>query len=115
VALGLPDPTLVQVAPGACVSVVLAASGYPGAPRLGDPIDGIGEAASRDGVSVYHSGTALHEGRLVTAGGRVLAISAIGSDLAAARERAYAAAERVTFAGRQLRGDIGSVRTVARV
>jgi phosphoribosylamine---glycine ligase len=115
VALGLPDPSLVHVAPGACVSVVLAASGYPGAPRLGDAIDGIEEAAARDGVSVFHSGTALHSGHLVTAGGRVLAISAVAADVAAARERAYAAAEYVRFAGRQLRGDIGSLRTASRV
>jgi phosphoribosylamine--glycine ligase len=115
VALGLPDPSLVRVAPGACVSLVLASAGYPGTPRLGDPIDGVDDAASREGVSVYHSGTALHAGRLVTAGGRVLAISAVGPDLAAARERAYAAADCVSFAGRQLRGDIGSVRTAARV
>jgi phosphoribosylamine--glycine ligase len=115
VALGLLDPSLVRVAPGACVSLVLAASGYPSAPRLGDPIDGIDEAAARAGVSVYHSGTALHSGRLVTAGGRVLAISAVAPDLAAARERAYAAAACVRFEGRQVRGDIGSVRTAAGV
>ena len=94
---------------------MLASSGYPSAPRLGDPIDGIDEAAAHDGVSVYHSGTALHAGRLVTAGGRVLAISAVAPDLAAARERAYAAAACVRFEGRQLRGDIGSVRTAAGV
>jgi phosphoribosylamine--glycine ligase len=66
-------------------------------------------------VSVYHSGTALHDGQLVTAGGRVLAISAIGPDLPSARERAYGAASCVRFAGQQLRSDIGSVRTGARV
>jgi phosphoribosylamine---glycine ligase len=110
VALGQGDPSLVQVAPGACVSVVLASDGYPEAPRLGDPIEGLAEAAVLPGVSVFHSGTALHEGRLMTAGGRVLAISAIGSDLATARERAYAAAACVRFDGRQQRSDIGAVR-----
>jgi phosphoribosylamine--glycine ligase len=57
----------------------------------------------------------VHLGRLVTAGGRVLAISAVAPDLAAARERAYAATACVHFDGRQLRGDIGSVRTAAGV
>ena len=107
VAIGAPDPSLVRVADGACVSLVLASAGYPGSPTQGDAIDGIDEAAARDGVSVFHSGTALHGGRLVTAGGRVLAISAVAPDLAAARERAYAAAGCVRFDGRQLRSDIG--------
>ena len=64
---------------------------------------------------MYHSGTALHDGRLVTAGGRVLAISAIGPDLPTARARAYGAAACVRFEGQQLRSDIGTVRTGARV
>jgi phosphoribosylamine--glycine ligase len=115
VAIGAPDPSLVRVADGACVSLVLASAGYPEAPTQGDAIDGIDEAASREGVSVYHSGTALHGGRLVTAGGRVLAISAVGPDLQSARERAYAAAACVHFEGRQLRSDIGVVRAGARV
>jgi phosphoribosylamine--glycine ligase len=113
VAIGSPDPSLVRVADGACVSIVLAAAGYPARPRLGDLIDGVDEANAREGVSVYHSGTALHGGRLVTAGGRVLAVSAVGDDLDAARRRAYAAAECIHFDGRQLRGDIGRVREPA--
>jgi phosphoribosylamine---glycine ligase len=115
VATGAPDPALVRVAEGACVSLVLASAGYPAAPTQGDPIEGVERAESCEGVSVYHSGTALHDGRLVTAGGRVLAISAVGPDLGAARERAYAAASRVHFEGRQLRGDIGVLRAGARV
>jgi phosphoribosylamine---glycine ligase len=115
VAIGAPDASLLRVADGACVSLVLASAGYPVAPTGGDPIEGIDEAASREGVSVYHSGTALYQGRLVTAGGRVLAISAVGPDLPTARERAYAAAGCVRFAGQQLRGDIGVVRTSANV
>jgi phosphoribosylamine--glycine ligase len=110
VALGQSDPSLVQVASGACVSLVLASAGYPESPRLGDPITGVEDAAEREGVSVFHSGTALHDGKLVTAGGRVLAISATGPDLATARSRAYAAAGDVQFEGRQLRSDIGAVR-----
>jgi phosphoribosylamine---glycine ligase len=115
VAIGAPDPALVRVADGACVSLVLASAGYPASPTQGDAIEGIEEAASRDGVSVFHSGTALHGGRLVTAGGRVLGISAVAPDLARARERAYAAAACVRFAGRQLRSDIGAERTASRV
>jgi phosphoribosylamine--glycine ligase len=115
VATGAPDPSLVRVAEGACVSLVLASAGYPVEPTQGDPIEGVERAATCEGVSVYHSGTALHEGRLVTAGGRVLAISAVGPDLQTARERAYAAAACVRFEGRQLRSDIGVVRAGARV
>ncbi len=103
VAVGRSDPSLVQVAPGACVSVVLASQGYPEAPRVGDAIEGVERAAALAGVSVFHSGTALHDGRLLTAGGRVLAISATGADLAAARARAYEAAALVRFDGVQHR------------
>jgi phosphoribosylamine--glycine ligase len=115
VATGAPDPSLVRAVEGVCVSLVLASAGYPVAPTQGDSIEGVDQAATCEGVSVYHGGTALHEGRLVTAGGRVLAISAVGPDLATARERAYAAASHVDFEGRQLRGDIGVLRTGARV
>jgi phosphoribosylamine---glycine ligase len=115
VAIGAPDPSLVRVADGACVSLVLASAGYPVSPTQGDAIEGIDEAVGRDGVSVFHSGTALHDGQLVTAGGRVLAISAVGPDLATARERAYAAAGCVEFQGQQLRRDIGVVREGSRV
>jgi phosphoribosylamine---glycine ligase len=110
VATGQSDPSLVQVAPGACVSVVLASQGYPSAPRVGDAIEGIEQAEALAGVSVFHSGTALHEGRLLTAGGRVLAISATGRDVAAARAQAYAATAFVRFDGVQHRSDIGVVR-----
>ena len=115
VAIGAPDTSLVRVADGACVSLVLASAGYPVAPTQGDAIEGVADAAGCEGVSVFHSGTALHDGTLVTAGGRVLAISAVGRDLAVARERAYAAADLVQFDGRQLRSDIGLVRSGARV
>jgi phosphoribosylamine--glycine ligase len=115
VAMGAPDPALVRVADGACVSLVLASAGYPVVPTHGDPIEGVDDADACEGVSVYHSGTALRDGRLVTAGGRVLAISAVGPDLQSARERAYAAAARVRFEGQQLRRDIGALRTGAHV
>jgi phosphoribosylamine--glycine ligase len=103
----LPDGP-VSVNDGAAVAVVLAAAGYPGAPRVGDPISGLGEAAAL-GAEVYHAGTAPGPGgTVVTAGGRVLAVSARGDGVADARERAYAAAELVSFEGRQMRRDIAA-------
>jgi phosphoribosylamine--glycine ligase len=93
----------------ACVTVVLAAKGYPGPYRRGLPIEGVAEAEALDDVSVFHAGTTLAaDGRLVTAGGRVLAVSALGDTVAAARERAYEAADRIRFDGRNLRPDIAA-------
>jgi phosphoribosylamine--glycine ligase len=91
-------------APEAAVTVVLASPGYPDAPETGQPIDGLHEVP--DGIEVTHAGTALADGRLVTAGGRVLNVTALGADTAAAREAAYAAADLITFEGRQMRRDI---------
>jgi phosphoribosylamine--glycine ligase len=91
----------------ACVAVVLAATGYPGAPRRGDIIMGVEEAGLVEGVKVLHAGTALDaEGRLVTAGGRVLDVTALGPTLAVARERAYEAARRISWQGLHYRSDI---------
>ena len=98
----------VRVNDGAAVAVVLAAHGYPGTPRQGDVISGLAEAAAT-GAEVYHAGTAPGPGgTIVTAGGRVLAVSARGDSVPDARARAYAAAELITFDGRQMRGDIAS-------
>jgi phosphoribosylamine--glycine ligase len=92
----------------AAVTVVLASAGYPETSRSGDVIDGTEDAASLDGVQVVHAGTAIDgAGRLVTAGGRVLAITGIGADLAAARGRAYDGVDRIRFDGAQHRTDIG--------
>jgi len=103
----LPDGP-VRVNDGAAVAVVLAAEGYPGTPRTGDPIEGLA-AAEALGADVYHAGTAEGPGgSIVTAGGRVLAVSARGDDVADARRRAYAAAEPVRFRGRQMRSDIAA-------
>jgi phosphoribosylamine--glycine ligase len=99
--------------PEACVAVVLASAGYPAAPRTGTVIEGVEEAAAEDDVWVFHAGTALREGRLVTAGGRVLTVSALGATLEAAQARAYTAADRIRFEGRQLRRDIGARPAVA--
>ena len=90
--------------PRTAVTLVLASAGYPDAPRSGDDISGLDAVA--DDIEVTHAGTALEGGRLVTAGGRVVNLTALGTTPAAARAAAYAAAERVAFAGRQLRSDI---------
>ncbi len=89
----------------ACVTTVLAAANYPDTPRTGDVIT---IPPAEPGVVVFHAGTARDaEGRLVTAGGRVLAVSATGATVAEARAASLAFAERIEFAGKQLRRDIG--------
>lgn len=90
----------------ACVSVVLASGGYPGDYGTGLPIAGIEEARAMDGVEVFCAGVAERDGALVTAGGRVLAVSALGDGHAAARHRAYEAAGRIGFEGKHVRSDI---------
>ena len=94
--------------PGAAVTVVLASRGYPASSESGTPINGVSEAGSQRDVAVFHAGTAIEGGRLVTAGGRVLAVTARGSDGAGAQAAAYAAAAKIAFDGMQLRRDIGS-------
>ena len=87
------------------VTVVLASAGYPASSSKGDVISGLEEL---EGVEVTHAGTALREGRLVTAGGRVLNVTALGPTVQAARSHAYEAIERVRFDGAQHRGDIAA-------
>jgi phosphoribosylamine--glycine ligase len=93
------------------VTVVLASAGYPESSSKGDVIDGLGDVP--EGIEVAHAGTAERDGAIVTAGGRVLAVTALGGDPASARDAAYAAADRITFEGRQLRRDI-ALRAVER-
>ena len=90
--------------PRPAVCVVLAAAGYPGAYATGKPIAGLDALAAQadPDVFVFHAGTRLENGQTVTSGGRVLGVTALGSDLAEARARAYEAAERITFEGRYL-------------
>ena len=88
--------------------VVLAAGGYPEAPRTGDPISGLDAAAQVPGVNVFHAGTKLVDGREVTAGGRVLGVTARGATIAEAQALAYRAAELITFEGCQYRRDIAA-------
>ena len=93
----------------AAVAVVVAADGYPDAPRKGDPIAGVAVAEAMDGVEVVHAGTAYDaDGRLVTAGGRVLAVTATAADLPQARERAYAGVAAIDIPGVQFRTDIAA-------
>ena len=102
------EPERVRWATGRTYGVVLAAPGYPQAPRLGEPIAGLDQLPP--GVLAFHAGTAWRDGRLVTAGGRVLTL------VSASREAVYAAAEAVQFAGKHYRTDIGlePVATAAR-
>jgi phosphoribosylamine---glycine ligase len=92
-------------APDWAVTVVLASRGYPESSSSGDPISGLDEV---EDVEVFHAATARARGRFVTAGGRVLGVTALGASAAEARDRAYAAVERIDFDGRQVRGDIAA-------
>ncbi|MBS2965122.1 phosphoribosylamine--glycine ligase [Actinocrinis puniceicyclus] len=94
---------------GAAVTVVLAAAGYPGSPRGGDRISGIPDAESAGEVMVYHAGTSLDPwGGLISSGGRVLTVTARAGDLAAARDLAYAALDRIELPGSHHRTDIAA-------
>ena len=87
------------------LAVVLAANGYPATPRVGDVIEGI-DAITDDAVKVFHAGTALRDGHLVSAGGRVLSVCALGDNIADARAHAYDAIGKITLAGGYYRRDI---------
>ena len=112
-------PLLVAVAEGdlsgrliewhdqAAICVVLAAAGYPGDYPKGDAIAGIEAAESLEQVKVFHAGTAEQDGNLVTAGGRVLGVTALGKDVASAIALAYQAVDRISWCGMQFRRDIG--------
>jgi phosphoribosylamine--glycine ligase len=92
--------------PGYAVSLTLAAGGYPGKYRTGMPITGVEEANRLPDVQVFHAGTALQDGTLVTAGGRVLSVAAHGATLQEAVGRVYDAAARISFEGMHYRRDI---------
>ena len=86
--------------------MIVAAAGYPGSVRTGDPIRGLDHVP--DDVLVFHAGTARKDGELVTAGGRVLGVTALGVSAAQARERAYAVVDAIQLEGKQVRRDIGA-------
>jgi phosphoribosylamine--glycine ligase len=98
----------VKVNPGAAVGVVLTSDGYPGNYKTGYPIKGM-DAAEKLGATVFQAGTKLVDGEIVTAGGRVLAVTATGDDLSKARQLAYKAVERVNFHGVKYRRDIAKM------
>jgi phosphoribosylamine--glycine ligase len=109
--------TLASVAPlvwrdGAAVTVVVAAAGYPGTPTTGDVVEVGGLPA---GVEVLHAGTRLEQGRVVSAGGRVLSVTAVGADLADARERAYEGVRAVRLQGAHWRTDIARAAVAGEV
>jgi phosphoribosylamine--glycine ligase len=85
----------------------MASAGYPGAYQKGKPIAGLDEAARLPNIKVFHAGTSMADGKVVTNGGRVLGVTAWGKDLSEARDRAYEAVERIRFDGAQFRTDIG--------
>ena len=95
--------------PGAAVSVVVASEGYPEAPRTGDVISGLDAAGAQEGVQVFHASTAFDgDGNVVTAGGRVLAVTAVGADVEEARSRAYSAVADLHIDGAHFRSDIAA-------
>jgi phosphoribosylamine--glycine ligase len=96
--------------PDACAGVVVASAGYPGPVAAGKEVAGLDAAAAVDGVHLFHAGTSSREGRVVTAGGRVLTVSAVGADPAEARRRAYEACSLITFDGMTYRRDIADER-----
>jgi phosphoribosylamine---glycine ligase len=89
----------------AAVTVVLAGRDYPEHPDSGSPIEGVGDAEA-SGALVFHAGTAMRAGRLVTNGGRILGVTALGGSIDEARQRAYDACEQISFAGMHYRRDI---------
>jgi phosphoribosylamine--glycine ligase len=92
----------------ASVCVVMASGGYPGNYAKGKPITGLDAANALPHTTVFHAGTALKDGQIVTNGGRVLGVTALGKDLRAAQAAAYAAVERIQFEGAHFRRDIAA-------
>jgi phosphoribosylamine--glycine ligase len=105
VASGTLEDVQLGVSEEACVTVVLAGGDYPASSDKGSPITGIAEAEAT-GAVVFHAGTAMRGEALVTSGGRVLNVSALGPTIAAARERAYAGCEKISWEGMRYRSDI---------
>jgi phosphoribosylamine---glycine ligase len=106
-ATGALRQSTVRMAGDRFAGVVMASRGYPDSAESGQPIDGIERAESMPGVVVYHAGTSRRDGRLVTAGGRVLTVVGQGRDFREAIGRAYAGVQQISFDGMQYRRDIG--------
>jgi phosphoribosylamine--glycine ligase len=107
-AAGTLAPDALRLSGASAVAVVLATEGYPHAPRKGDAIEGLAAAAEVAGVRVFHAGTSRQGEQVLTAGGRVLTVTARGASLADAHARAYEAASRIRFAGMHFRRDIAA-------
>ena len=103
---GTLSPSLVQVRPEVAATVIMAAGGYPGSYKKGTPIFGLDEASHLPDTMVFHAGTAEKEGQVVTSGGRVLAVTALGMDMQTAVGRAYEAVAKIRFDGAHYRRDI---------
>ena len=106
------DKVTVEWDPRASLGVVMAAGGYPGDYRKGDVISGLADADTADS-KVFHAGTALRDGEVITTGGRVLCVCALGATVAEAQTRAYTAVKQISWTGAYYRSDIG-YRAVAR-
>ncbi len=103
------DEVELEYDPRPACCVVMASEGYPGPSKLGRVIEGLDTLETGDDLQVFHAGTAQRDDKVVTSGGRVLGVTALGDDVAAARERAYAAAKRISFEGGRYRNDIAAV------
>jgi phosphoribosylamine--glycine ligase len=112
---GTANELTINMRPGASVCVIAASGGYPGKYTSGKPISGLTDQTIQNGVGgeakndvvIFHSGTALKDGKIVTAGGRVLAVSAAAPDLQSALDKAYAELAKISFEGMHFRRDIG--------
>ena len=100
----------VEFSDGAAACVILASGGYPQKYQTGFEIHGLDAMGQAPGVTVYHAGTRLEDGKFLTSGGRVLGVTAVGSDLSEALARSYAAAEKIVFEGVHYRKDIGRIK-----
>jgi phosphoribosylamine--glycine ligase len=98
----------VQWKEGASICVVLASKGYPGSYQKGDAIKGLEAFKNSDDVVVFHAGTSFNNGEVVTSGGRVLGVTALGEDIKSAQDKAYNAIEKINYEGMQFRKDIGN-------
>lgn len=108
VAAGRLDPSKLRWKRGASVCVVLTSEGYPGKYTSGKPIDGLTSLSEQTGVVVFHAGTKLHSPKILTNGGRVLGVTALGSSLDRALAAVYSATEKIHFDGMHYRKDIGA-------
>jgi len=103
---GTLNESMVQVRPDACVTVVMASGGYPGDYHKHIPIEGLEQAAAVPNTCVFHAGTTLRNNEVVTSGGRVLAVTALGKDIQSAAQHAYQGVSAIHFQGAQWRTDI---------